>query len=47
MADGQGDVTQTTTEAAEAKKLWRKDLEEANDEVDEEMIEIESKYVSF
>ncbi len=47
VADGQGGVTQTSTEAPEAKKFWRNDLEEANDEVDEEIIEIESKYISF
>ena len=44
VADGQGGVTQATTEAPQAMDWWRKDLE---DEVDEEMIEIKSKYISF
>ena len=44
VADGQGDVTQASTEAPQAMDWWRKDLE---DEVDEEMIEIKSKYISF
>ena len=34
----------TPSEVPQAKDWWRKDLE---DEVDEEMIEIKSKYISF